>query len=87
MPRKKRKVVEKEKPKGEFVPYSPPKLKFLKKGISYKEGDHVEVIFDGVTYAGILNDILSSQLVVKLDDNPEIYKFFFHRGIAIRKVK
>lgn len=87
MARRKRKVVEKTKPTGEFVPYVPPKLKFRKKGVSYKEGDHVEVSYDGNVYIGTLTSILSSQLVVKLDHDPDVHKFFFHRGINIRKVK
>lgn len=62
-----------------------PKLTFRKNGVTYKEGDHVEVVQEASVYSGILTDILSSQLVVNTEK--DIYKFFFHRGVNIRKVK
>jgi hypothetical protein len=68
-----------EKPK--YVPYVPPKLKFKKGGVNYKEGDTVCVTdTEGNKHTGILRNILSSMLVV--DD-----KFYFQRGIKIEKVK
>lgn len=81
-----KKNVQKEQPtpiaeKQEFVPYVPPKLKFKKGGVNYKEGDTVCVTdMDGNKHIGILRNILGSMLVV--DD-----KFYFQRGIKIQKVK
>ena len=84
MARRKKKVVQEEKPEVEFVPYIPPKLKFRKKGVSYKEGDIVEIKEADGVYRGELRSILSSQLVVRVGEHD---KFFFQRSINISKVK
>lgn len=69
----------------DFVRYTPPKLKFSRKRIRYKEGDLVEIVTGDETFTGTLVAILSTQLVVKDDNDRE--KFFFMSGLNIRRLK
>ena len=67
--------------------YTIPEIKFKRGGVNYKKGDRVQVAAGGdtETYTGTLRSILSSQLFVELDDGRE--KFFFYRGLKIKKLK
>lgn len=69
----------------DFVRYTPPKLKFSRKRIRYKEGDLVEIVTGDETFTGTLIAILSTQLVVRDDNDRE--KFFFTSGLNIKRLK
>ena len=68
----------------DFVRYTPPKLTLKRKGVNYKEGDVVEVVHANETTVGVLKAILSSQIVVRTEDDREL--FFFQSGLKIRKL-
>jgi len=68
----------------DFVRYVPPKLKMRKKGVNYKEGDAVEINQGGDLTQGEIVAILASQIVVRTEDDREL--FFFQSGLNIRKL-
>lgn len=70
--------------KPDFVRYTPPKLKMRKKGVNYKEGDIVEINQGGDITQGELMAILSTQILVRTEDDREV--FFFQSGLNIRKL-
>ena len=82
-----RKMVE-QKPKM-FEPSSPydvPKTKLKKGGVVYREGDRVHISDTDGDYEGVIQNILSSQIIVRLDENnPNKDKFFFTTGMKIKK--
>lgn len=63
-----------------------PECKFRRNGVSYKKGDLVEIVHETGVYVGVLKSVLSSQLFVQSEDDP-FGKFFFHRGLRIKKLK
>lgn len=69
----------------DFTPYSPPKMKFSRKRIRYKEGDTVEIVTGDETFVGTLISILASQLVVRDEEGRD--KFFFQSGLNIKRLK
>ena len=82
-----RKMVE-QKPKmfEPSAPYDVPKTKLKKGGIQYKEGDRVHISYTDGEYEGRIMNILSSQMIVRLDeDDPNKDKFFFTTGLKIKK--
>jgi len=83
-----RKMVEPTKPKmfEPSEPYTVPKTKFKKGGVIYKEGDRVHISDTDGEYEGRIMNILSSQMVVRLDEeNPNKDRFFFTTGMKIKK--
>ena len=83
-----RKIVEPKKPKmfEETEPYDVPKTKLKKGGVLYKEGDRVHITYTDGDYEGVIQNILSSQIIVRLDENnPNKDKFFFTTGIKLKK--
>ena len=90
MPRKPKqgRVVVEKKPKmfEPSAPYSVPKTKLKKGGVVYKEGDRVHISDTDGDYEGVIQNILSSQIIVRLDENnPNKDKFFFTTGMKIKK--
>lgn len=82
-----RKIVE-QKPKmfEPSAPYDVPKTKLKKGGVLYKEGDRVHISDTDGDYEGVIQNILSSQIIVRLDENnPNKDKFFFTTGMKIKK--
>ena len=82
-----RKMVE-QKPKmfEPPVPYDVPKTKLKKGGVLFKEGDRVHISYTDGEYEGRIMNILSSQMIVRLDEeNPNKDKFFFTTGLKIKK--
>ena len=82
-----RKMVE-QKPKmfEPSAPYDVPKTKLKKGGIQYKEGDRVHISYTDGDYEGVIQNILSSQIIVRLDENDPIKdKFFFTTGLKLKK--
>jgi hypothetical protein len=83
-----RKIVEQKKPKM-FEPtstYDVPKTKLKKGGVQYKEGDRVHISYTDGDYEGVIQNILSSQIIVRLDENdPNKDKFFFTTGLKLKK--
>jgi len=82
-----RKIVE-HKPKmfEPSAPYSVPKTKFKKGGVVYKEGDRVHISDTDGEYEGRIMNILSSQMIVRLDEeDPNKDRFFFTTGMKIKK--
>lgn len=90
MPRKSKqgRVIVEKKPKM-FEPSSPydvPKTKLKKGGVMYKEGDRVHITYTDGDYEGVIQNILSSQIIVRLDENdPNKDKFFFTTGLKLKK--
>ena len=83
-----RKIIEPKKPKmfEETEPYDVPKTKLKKGGVLYKEGDRVHITYTDGDYEGVIQNILSSQIIVRLDENnPNKDKFFFTTGIKLKK--
>lgn len=83
-----RKIVEPKKPKMFEVTetYDVPKTKLKKGGVLYKEGDRVHISDTDGDYEGVIQNILSSQIIVRLDENnPNRDKFFFTTGMKIKK--
>lgn len=90
MPRKPKqgRVVVEKKPKmfEPSAPYSVPKTKLKKGGVVYKEGDRVHISDTDGDYEGVIQNILSSQIIVRIDENnPNKDKFFFTTGMKIKK--
>ena len=82
-----RKIVE-HKPKmfEPSAPYDVPKTKLKKGGVQYKEGDRVHISYTDGDYEGVIQNILSSQIIVRLDENdPNKDKFFFTTGLKLKK--
>lgn len=76
------------KKKQKKAKYDPIKgnIKFKKNGVVYNEGDTVEIVdLEGYTYKGTIDNLLSSQMYVRPPDSVD-GKFFFYRGLKIRKV-
>ena len=68
------------------APYTVPKTKLKKGGVLYKEGDKVHISYTDGEYEGRIMNILSSQMIVRLDeDDPNKDKFFFTTGLKIKK--
>lgn len=83
-----RKIIEPKKAKmfEETEPYDVPKTKLKKGGVLYKEGDRVHITYTDGDYEGVIQNILSSQIIVRLDENdPNKDKFFFTTGIKLKK--
>lgn len=83
-----RKIVEPKKPKmfETSEPYDVPKTKLKKGGVLYKEGDRVHITYTDGDYEGVIQNILSSQIIVRLDENdPNKDKFFFTTGLKLKK--
>ena len=83
-----RKIIEPKKPKmfEETEPYDVPKTKLKKGGVLYKEGDRVHITYTDGDYEGVIQNILSSQIIVRLDENdPNKDKFFFTTGLKLKK--
>jgi hypothetical protein len=83
-----RKIVEPKKPKmfEASEPYDVPKTKLKKGGVQYKEGDRVHISYTDGDYEGVIQNILSSQIIVRLDENdPNKDKFFFTTGLKLKK--
>lgn len=83
-----RKMVEPKKPKmfEASEPYDVPKTKLKKGGVLYKEGDRVHISYTDGDYEGVIQNILSSQIIVRLDENdPNKDKFFFTTGLKLKK--
>ena len=83
-----RKMVEPKKPKmfEASEPYDVPKTKLKKGGVVYREGDRVHISDTDGDYVGVIQNILSSQIIVRLDENnPNKDKFFFTTGMKIKK--
>jgi len=83
-----RKMVEPKKPKmfEASEPYDVPKTKLKKGGVVYREGDRVHISDTDGDYEGVIQNILSSQIIVRLDENnPNMDKFFFTTGMKIKK--
>ena len=83
-----RKIVEPKKPKmfEASEPYDVPKTKLKTGGVLYKEGDRVHISYTDGDYEGVIQNILSSQIIVRLDENdPNKDKFFFTTGIKLKK--
>ena len=90
MPRKPKqgRVVVEKKPKmfEPMAPYDVPKTKLKKGGVLYKEGDRVHISYTDGDYEGVIQNILSSQIIVRLDENdPNKDKFFFTTGLKLKK--
>ena len=68
------------------APYTVPKTKLKKGGVLYKEGDKVHISYTDGEYEGVIQNILSSQIIVRLDENnPDMDKFFFTTGLKLKK--
>ena len=83
-----RKMVEPKKPKmfEPSAPYSVPETKLKKGGVQYKRGDRVHISYTDGDYEGVIQNILSSQIIVRLDENdPNKDKFFFTTGLKLKK--
>ena len=83
-----RKIIEPKKSKmfEETEPYDVPKTKLKKGGVLYKEGDRVHITYTDGDYEGVIQNILSSQIIVRLDENdPNKDKFFFTTGLKLKK--
>ncbi len=83
-----RKIVEQKKPKmfEATSTYDVPKTKLKKGGVQYKEGDRVHISYTDGDYEGVIQNILSSQIIVRLDENdPNKDKFFFTTGLKLKK--
>jgi len=81
-------MVEPKKPKmfEASEPYDVPKTKLKKGGVVYREGDRVHISDTDGDYEGVIQNILSSQIIVRLDENnPNKDKFFFTTGMKIKK--
>jgi hypothetical protein len=90
MPRKPRqgRIVAEKKPKmfEATSTYDVPKTKLKKGGVLYKEGDRVHISYADGDYEGVIQNILSSQIIVRLDENdPNKDKFFFTTGLKLKK--
>jgi len=90
MPRKPKqgRVIVEKKPKmfEPSAPYSVPQTKLKKGGVQYKEGDRVHISYTDGDYEGVIQNILSSQIIVRLDENdPNKDKFFFTTGLKLKK--
>jgi len=90
MPRKPKqgRIVVEKKPKmfEASEPYDVPKTKLKKGGVVYREGDRVHISDTDGDYEGVIQNILSSQIIVRLDENnPNMDKFFFTTGMKIKK--
>ena len=86
-PKQGRVVIEKKSKMFEpSAPYSVPKTKLKKGGVLYKEGDRVHISDTDGDYEGVIQNILSSQIIVRIDENnPNKDKFFFTTGMKIKK--
>ena len=63
-----------------------PKTKLKKGGVQYKEGARVHISYTDGDYEGVIQNILSSQIIVRLDENdPNKDKFFFTTGLKLKK--
>jgi len=83
-----RKIIEPKKPKmfENIEPYDVPKTKLKKGGIFYNEGDRVHISYTDGDYEGVILNILSSQIIVRLDENdPDQDRFFFTTGLKMKK--
>lgn len=83
-----RKIVEPKKPKmfEPSAPYSVPETKLKKGGVQYKKGDRVHISYTDGDYEGRIMNILSSQMIVRIDEeDPNKDKFFFTTGLKIKK--
>ena len=68
------------------APYAVPETKLKKGGVQYKKGDRVHISYTDGDYEGVIQNILSSQIIVRLDENdPNKDKFFFTTGIKLKK--
>lgn len=83
-----RKIVEPVKPKmfENNERYDVPSTILKKGGVKYKEGDRVHISYTDGEYKGTIQNILSSQLILRIDeDDPNQDRFFFTTGLKIKK--
>ena len=83
-----RKMVEPKKPKmfENKEPYKVPEIKLKKGGVNYNKGDRVHISYTDGDYEGVILSILSTMIVLRLDENdPNKDKFFFTKGLKIKK--